>query len=161
MQVVDNVLAQLDEAGSPPVATFIRAAPVGAMGILANVDAGLFDQRKKRLKACSLMRGDVASIVDDDIEPTHLAAHRGEKCRLGLRADPHLGEAPTEPGAGRIDVDPEYDGVVPQIVSPHLQRPAARYADLQKAHLGASEPAEMTVVDIQITAPLANLRPGV
>src|SRR5579872_4617467 len=107
------------------------------------------------------MRGDVASIIDDDIEPAHLADHRAEKCRIGLRPDPHLRETQTELGAGGIDVDPEYDGVFPQIVSPHLQRSAARYADLQQAHLGPSEPAEMAVVDIQITAPLANLRAGV
>ena len=96
------------------------ARPEGCLDVFDDVDARVGHSGKQRLKAGDDMVGNMASVVDDDIERAMLLRNFGEKCFVVLRA-PQQCDPRVEHQLLCVDIDADY-APARKVLRPHRQR---------------------------------------
>ena len=117
--------------------------------VFAEIDPAEAEMGEQLLEGNDLVLGDVAAVIDHDVERRDLVAKRPERS-IGLIAHENGGALVLVAPAilGNIDaVDP---AARPEVLFPHAETSAAVHADFQDVDLTSHELGKVAVVDLEI-----------
>src|SRR3954470_6486823 len=95
----------------------------------------------------------MAAVVDHDVDVRVAAAQLRMEGAVGLVANHDIDRVFDDGLAARIVVHSNDAGARPEILPPHLQRPAVRDADFDNHRPASAKLREMAVVDLEIVPP--------
>jgi hypothetical protein len=127
--------------------------------VLADIDAAGAEIRQHLLERDDLMLGDMAAIVDKDVDGGRLLPKCPPESRVGLVPDANGDTRAFERPASFMNVDTRDVASGSEILPPHIEAAAAQDSDLDQVDLLADEFLEMTVIDVEVVAPFPDASP--
>ena len=122
--------------------------------ILAKVDAAQSQVRKQLFKRDDLVLGEMATIVDHDIQRWNFLFEPFPKTPIALIANEYPDGVAFIGSTRRLDIDPVDPATRSEIILPHFQAAATVDSYLQNVDFTIPKAAEMSVVNIKVVDPL-------
>jgi hypothetical protein len=96
----------------------------------------------------------VTTVVNYDVNPRYLIEEIAPETPVGLVPDEDAYTLALVGPARRLDIYTVKSAAVTEVVLPHLEAPAAEDADVEDVDLVPDELPQMSVVDVEVMAPL-------